>query len=822
MKKLLINIVVLLLVFAGSVTVTGLLMNQEKGIQIHNVEDASLPVVYMEVEDMLVNPMFGYANEMEPQYVRDGLTPLPTNRTLTVVLEKLGNKIDSLEYEVSTADGTETVENGKINGLKEKEDGFFSADFKIQNPILMNQEYTLRFAVTLDDGDVYYYYTRLLQRAGTNLEQYLNYADMFYQSCLDPVKAYDLMDYLEPKSSAPNDTYHTLNIHSRFEKISWSDMEVSLVQKAYPVIKDMNGTTCCIEMRYVVSDKVEENHVDYYNVTDFYRMRYAQSRVMLLNFERETQEIFDSSHVEFTSTGVYLGIRDNDVEFVSNGSIVAFVQEGELWTYSRSTGKMIRVFGFRSGEMDMRENLQEHDIKIVRVGDTGDIDFVVYGYMNCDEHQGDVGIGVYHYSEELNQIHEQIFIPIQTSYEYLKHNMGILSYVTMDNLLYLMLENSLYRVDIEKKSYSIIREGFEQDCYVISPSQQHIAWLDEMSLDESNSITMMNLESGESYQILAGSGAKIRTLGFINEDLVYGIANDADIQYTETGETIFAMHTVRIEQFGGKIMKEAHEDGIWITEVNLEPGLLELIRVNLENGIYVEQKSDYIMNNLQNVTEQVEIRSVSGERKASQVVLQFNKEILEDQVLHLEANRVNIDEHGTISLEQERQEDEIYYVYGYGKLDSTWLDVKDAILRADSQLGVVLNRQQQYVWERGNRDTSYRSNVEDIPEAVLSGNLDENVLAQNLGENYTVFNLTGCTLDSVLYLVGRGYPVIAKSSEEETVVIIGYNTYNTILYYPETGESGYYGINDSTKLFQEAGNVFVGYMEKLGAATKPE
>ena len=61
---------------------------------------------------------------------------------------------------------------------------------------------------------------------------------------------------------------------------------------------------------------------------------------------------------------------------------------------------------------------------------------------------------------------------------------------------------------------------------------------------------------------------------------------------------IFAMHTVRIEQFGGKIMKESSEGGIWITGVKLEPGLLEVLRVKLEGGVYVEEKSDYIIHNV--------------------------------------------------------------------------------------------------------------------------------------------------------------------------------------------------------------------------------
>ena len=54
-----------------------------------------------------------------------------------MVLEKLKNKIDSVEYVVATADGTQTVENGVVTGLKDK-DGYLTAEFKIQNPILMN------------------------------------------------------------------------------------------------------------------------------------------------------------------------------------------------------------------------------------------------------------------------------------------------------------------------------------------------------------------------------------------------------------------------------------------------------------------------------------------------------------------------------------------------------------------------------------------------------------------------------------------------------------------------------------------------------------
>ena len=38
--------------------------------ETREMAEPTLPVLYMEVEDTLVNPMYGYADEMEEQYIR--------------------------------------------------------------------------------------------------------------------------------------------------------------------------------------------------------------------------------------------------------------------------------------------------------------------------------------------------------------------------------------------------------------------------------------------------------------------------------------------------------------------------------------------------------------------------------------------------------------------------------------------------------------------------------------------------------------------------------------------------------------------------------
>lgn len=823
MKKGLIKAGVLLLLFVGTAAGTLWYINRGTTEETREMEEPTLPVLYMEVEDTLVNPMYGYAGEMEEQYMRDSLTPLSTGRNLTMIVDPMESKVEAVNYRVSTADGTTVVEEGKIKNLQEDGDNL-RGDFQVQNPILMNQEYTLRFEVQLEDGDSYYYYTRLLQRAGIQIQEYLDFAKDFYETCTNPETASELSTYLEPDASQNNSTYTDVDIHSSFDMITWGELEPEIVQEAVPVIKDMNETTCSICMDYVLSSTEEDEAADLLQVTDFYRMRYDQSRIRLLDFERSAQELFDGENTDLTSNGLNLGIADKTIQYQSNqnADIVAFVQQGELWSYNRSANKTARVFSFRDGELDSRELLQEHGIKIVRVEESGDIDFVVYGYMNKDAHEGEVGIAVYHYGAEQNLISEELFIPMSISYEYLKSDMERLSYVSREDMLYLLLEDDLYKIDISGKTYEIIQQDIQSDCCVISSSQASIAWMDQMSQNASTSITVLSLESGEQYTVQAQEGQKIKALGFINEDFIYGIANDGDIVTDDTGTTVFAMSTVRIQNFSGEVVKEYQDENVWISGVNILEGSVELLRVQWEDDAYVPINSDHIMNNLQTSEETVSIRLITTDRKATQIGLDFDRSVSSSSVLYLKSSILEREGSTLLELEVTRQEGELYYVYAKGILDSTWLDVGDAVNRAYEQMGVVLNRQQQYVWERGNQPDLQQLDTGILPAAVLSGSQDLSVLSAELGEDYTVLNLTGCPLESVLYMVGQGYPVIARTSSTETVVIIGYNSLNTILYYPETGEQGYYGMNDSTNLFEAAGNVFITYMENMGEPSKGE
>ena len=116
-----------------------------------------------------------------------------------------------------------------------------------------------------------------------------------------------------------------------------------------------------------------------------------------------------------------------------------------------------------------------------------------------------------------------------------------------------------------------------------------------------------------------------------------------------------------------------------------------------------------------------------------------------------------------------------------------------------------------YVWVRGDKENEYEMDLSDVPSVFTSGTLDPEKLEEGVGK--TIVDLSGCTLDEVLYFVSHDRPVLANT-KEGVKCIVGYDEYNTYLLNPGEDEWYYYGIQDSTDLFLAAGNEFYSYIEK--------
>ena len=75
-----------------------------------------------------------------------------------------------------------------------------------------------------------------------------------------------------------------------------------------------------------------------------------------------------------------------------------------------------------------------------------------------------------------------------------------------------------------------------------------------------------------------------------------------------------------------------------------------------------------------------------------------------------------------------------------------------------------------------------------------------------------VLDLSGCSLDAVLYYVNQDIPVLAILEDGEAVLVTGFNEFNVVIMEPSTGKLYKKGMNDATTWFAENGNHFITYM----------
>ena len=84
MKKKIMKAGILIVVFCAAVIISSLVINKDVSDEAADMGAASLPEISFYVGETEVNPLFGYVNKMEIPAVRDTITPLKSDGSLTV------------------------------------------------------------------------------------------------------------------------------------------------------------------------------------------------------------------------------------------------------------------------------------------------------------------------------------------------------------------------------------------------------------------------------------------------------------------------------------------------------------------------------------------------------------------------------------------------------------------------------------------------------------------------------------------------------------------------------------------------------------------
>ena len=840
MKKTIIRIAVCVVVFLASALIIGSIMNQGHNNMTMEMAPATLPMITMESGGVACNELHGNTVEMDVAYQKDCITLLGEGRQANFTVDTFGREITGISTEVRSIDGSRLIENSEVTGWKANGKSF-SVSLTLKDLIDTNTQYSLTLILELEGEQKVYYYTTILWNDDVHISEILEFATDFHGKLYDKEVAKELTKYLEPNSKlTDNGTFHKVNIHSSFQQITWGSLEPVQEDAASIRLTQISGNVASLLMDFVVSTGEGKNKI-YYNVEEYYRVRYTSERMYLLDYERTMTQISDTTRM-YANDKILLGITDENVGMMesADGNTVVFSDMGQLLSYNAATNRLTVIFSFYDKDnADRRTLYDNHGIKILDVDEGGNVKFAVYGYMNRGRHEGETGIQIISYDNSLNTIEEEVYIPYSKSYAVLKDEMEQLLYRNRQQHVYFFLENGVYDVDLENRSAEQLVSIRQDDSLQVSENHEIIVWQEGDDINHSNQLNVRNLNTGEQTVIRAEDGEAIRPLGFMGEDIIYGVARESDIRTENSGQIFYPMYKVCISNSSGDNLKEYGQDGIYIVDCAIEGNQITLSRIQRsENGSYQEILDDQIMNNVEEEPGQNKVVTADIDIYERYVQIQTKTTIDTRTIKVLNPKEVVFEGGRELTLDAVSEVSR-YYVYNAYGVQGIYSAPGKAVKEAYDSAGVVANDRGITVWLKGNRVS--RNQIMAIKEESVTDQKNsltvclDNILRhagitrnteydlaqgktaiQILEENMTgvqVLDLSGCSLDAVLYYVNQDIPVLAILEDGEAVLVTGFNEFNVVIMEPSTGKLYKKGMNDATTWFAENGNHFISYMK---------
>ena len=793
------------------------LSNMEHSKEVYsNMSDPSLPVIYVNTNDYLINPMNAHVQDMGNNCVRDMITVLPENRQLKLYIQEYDNMVTSINYEIRSLDLSHLIENGKIKEIN-RENGNIDITVPIQNLIKKNQEYLLK--ISLDTGEqLLNYYTRIVWVDNDYTKEIEQIALNFTTSTFERSNSKNITQYLETNDIADNSTLAHLNLHNSYKQITWGDSGMESKGQYYMTVKEFNGVMSEVQIKYETKLTDEESTIHNFVNEDNYVFRYDPSRIYIMNYDRKTHELFEGNENSIKNKKIILGIgnKDNiDISKSEDEKYIAFISNKELFTYDQNNKEIVKVFSYRSEINDVRTINDKHDIKILNVDINGNVHFIVYGYINRGRHEGNSGVIYYTYDAGRKTIVENFFISIPKSYESIKEDIQKLAYISGAGMMYLYNDGTVYGIDTESLEVMTMVTGLNEEEIESSYSNQYIAYQNPEAEDifHSKKITLMNLENNDSAEITKES-SYVKIFGFNQDDLVYG---EIEPEYAEKYTIDNDIPTSVIHIVGPDTSEKTryNKDGLMFTNIIVNENRIQFNEVCVDdNGQYQSVGNDTIISSKQkNDLESKGVTTFSDTLLGKVWYIEIN-DIGNKHVRSYAPKSFSIEKASSIELANENEIDKTakFKAYSLGHYIGNSRTLVEAYRMVYEDYGYVTDEKGTIVWNRADKKTAIKiRNALDKMSNVLPFVNELNIINEN--DDYIMLNATGMDMNSVLYYLNKGYPVIVFINGR-TNLITAYDQFNITVLDVETNIENLIGREDAENEFKNNNNHFIAVIPK--------
>ena len=827
-----------------SAAVTGAIMNKGNTDMTAEMGDATFPLVHMVTDGGEINPLFGYVREMDLGTLRDSITPIGADRTVSFRADTYGTRVNGISFELRSRNGARLIEAGELKKYSEHA-GVIEGSFTLKDLIEKNREYSLTLLFTLSGQRTVRYCTNVIVTDTYAAEEKCAFVKDFHYRTRHPELASEITKYLEPDETGDNSTFARVTIHSNLKQILWEGLETEELEEPELTVTELAEQTGSFLLRYRVRMFIG-TEATYYNVEEYYRLRYTPERTYLLDYDRTMHRVFNEEGNVYTGNKIVLGITERSaVELAESdgGSVVAFTTEDRLLCYNSTENRLAVLFGLYDRTHDDPRYLRDTcDVKILSVEETGNVLFLVYGYMSRGRREGEVGLQINYYNSAMNTIEEQAFLPYDKSRELLKKETGELCFMNRGGDLFFMRDGDIYMLNAQSKQASKLIEGGNDGAYRISEDQSMIAYLADGDENAAKRLVVKDLTSLKENEIEAGFNEYIRPLGFMGKDLIYGLARVGDIVRDNEGRTVFPMYRLMILGEDGSVLMQYGEEGVYVTQCDVTDNQIRLTRLQKgENGEYEEAPDDQIMNVSEAAQTGNGIEGSVTESYETIYQLALKNAIDEKQLLVQTPKEVLFEDNREIALSDgEASSENVYYVYAKKGLNGIYHSPANAVNAANALSGVVVNRYGDYVWYKGNK--AFRNQIMRITQKELTAGKDAlavcldtmleyeglarnteylladgksaaQVLSENL-ENAEILDLTGVSLDTIEYYLNLDLPVLTVTEEGREVLLTGFNDIELVVMDPTEGTLEKRTKTALASMIEAEGNIYLTYIRR--------
>lgn len=840
--KYTVKILVLLSVFIGAVWFFG--SNMDEGmfgvIKTAAMTEASLPTITLRSDGAEVNCLYGYTSAIDTFSSRENLVAVEAEQIVELLIEENDTDVRKLHYKVLDIDTREELSKDTINAF-DKEGEQKKARLKITGKMESGKEYAVEVMLVDSESRRIYYYFRVKYYQDSMFAEKVAFIKDFSKWAMD--KNYNaVIPYLESTYRGEGSSYAKIDIKDSFYMVCWGGLQPKLLTQPQLTISEVYSNIAVGTLDYMV-EIATGSGVEQYYVEEKFRIIVTGDSKHLLNYERTMEAVFDETLASLSQNQFKVGITNDtemDLRTNSDASMLAFVRNKELWHYNMAENTLSKVFSLRkANEPEQGLSYDQYDVRVLRLYESGDVSFLVYGHMGKGEYEGKTGILLYRYYRGEKRIEEQLYLPVSESYQKIKEELGNFSYMNEYDVFFFMAYHTLYSYNLITKELVVIEDNVLEESVKFFHDSGHVTWQKEGYTD----IQMMHLESGERKTVSAKEGEFVRTLGKIDENIICGYGLLSDCAVTGDGSVLYPAYEIKIFNSNLEERKTYQKENFYVTAADITPNSICLHRVTKSTkGGYEDAADDYILNSAEAKKSPVTMDKRITELMFAEYYIDLppTYEMKEIPVPE-EVPYTLITEDTTVRIAELENEAEEYMVYSFGEIVAISDNCTEAIQVADRTdvVGTVINEKGQVVWERGVKYSAFyleelagrsiqKSDVTSRQEAVrmmaayLDVEADTSILSeeqsiQTFFEEITgrrMVTLSGATLDEVLYFVFRGAPVYAMKNRTDAVVITGYNASNITIYEPVTGKYKSLSLREAEEMFEEAGNIFLSYLKE--------